>query len=213
MARQSVKEYFDSYALGFDNIYEGRQTLPEKITNRFLRKSITRRFLKTIQECSPVEGKTVLDIGCGSGRYSTSLAVAGAEQVLGIDFSRKMIELAQARAEQLNVQDRCVFVVEDFLNYEFSNSFDYSIATGFMEYVSEPIRTVSKIVKLTNRKAIFSFPDSKGILAWQRRFRYKWKCPLFMYNRRDIFDLFAKSSFNDLTIEKISRDYFVIVTM
>lgn len=213
MARQSVKEYFDSYALDFDNIYEGRQTLPEKITNRFLRKSIMRRFLKTIRECSPVEGKTVLDIGCGSGRYSTSLAVAGAEQVLGIDFSRKMIELAQERAEQLNVQDRCVFVVEDFLNYEFSNSFDYSIATGFMEYVSEPIRTVSKIVKLTNRKAIFSFPDSKGILAWQRRFRYKWKCPLFMYNRRDIVDLFAKSSFNDLTIEKISRDYFVTVTM
>lgn len=213
MARQSVKKFFNSYAVDFDNIYEGRQTLPEKITSRFFRKSIKKRFLKTIQECSPVEGKTILDIGCGSGQYTTALARAGAKNVLGIDFSQKMIELAEERAERLNVQDRCEFVIEDFLNYEFSNSFDYSIATGFMEYVSEPIQTVSKIVKLTNHKAIFSFPDSRGILAWQRRFRYRWKCPLFMYNRRDIVGLFENFSFKNIAIEKINRDYFVTVTM
>lgn len=213
MARQSVKEFFNSYAVDFDNIYEGRQTFPEKITSRFFRKSIKRRFSKTIQECSPVEGKTILDIGCGSGQYTTALALAGAKNVLGIDFSQKMIELAEERAERLNVQDRCEFVIEDFLNYEFSNSFDFSIATGFMEYVSEPIQTVSKIVKLTNHKAIFSFPDSRGILAWQRRFRYRWKCPLFMYNRRNIVDLFENFSFKDIAIEKINRDYFVTVTM
>jgi len=213
MARQSVKEFFNSYAVDFDNIYEGRQSLLEKISSRFLRKSIKRRFLKTIQECSPVEGKTILDIGCGSGQYATSLAVAGAKYVLGIDFSRKMIELAQKRTEQLNVQDRCRFVAADFMDYDFSKSFDYSIAIGFMEYVSEPNQAVVKIVKLTKNKALFSFPDSRGILAWQRRFRYRWKCPLFMYSRREIVNLFGEISCRDIAIEKINRDYYVTVTM
>ena len=213
MARQSVKDFFDLYAEDFDSIYEGQRSLTRKLIDRFLRKSIKDRFLKTMQGCSPVEGKTILDIGCGSGRYSTSLVAAGAEYVLGIDFSRKMIELAEERAEQLNMQDRCRFIAADFMDYDFTKCFDYSIAIGFMEYVSEPNQAVAKVVKLTKNKALLSFPDSRGILAWQRRFRYKWKCPLFMYNHRDIVDLFEKSSFKDLTIEKISRDYFVTVTM
>jgi len=213
LTKQSVKDFFDSYAEDFDSIYEGHRSLTRKLTDSFLRKSIRGRFSKTIRECSPVEGKTILDIGCGSGQYSTSLAAAGAEYVLGVDFSRKMIELAQKRAEQLNVQDRCKFIAADFMEHNFSESFDYSIAVGFMEYVSEPISPLMKIVKLTKNKALFSFPDSRGILAWQRRFRYRWKCPLFMYSRREIVDLFRKISCKDIAIEKISRDYYVTVTL
>ncbi len=213
MARQSVKDFFDSYSEDFDSIYEGRRSLAKKLTDRFLRKSIRGRYLKTVKECSPLEGKTILDIGCGSGQYSTSLAAAGAKYVLGIDFSRNMIELAQEKAEKLNVRDRCRFVTADFNGYDFSNYYDYSIAIGFMEYVSEPVQTITKIVKLTKNKALFSFPDSRGILAWQRRFRYRWKCPLFMYSRREIVDLFGRVSCKDVAIEKVNRDYFVTVTI
>jgi len=213
MARQRVKDFFDLYAEDFDSIYEGQRSLTGKLIDRFLRKSIKGRFLQTMQECSPVEGKTILDIGCGSGQYSTSLAVAGAKYVLGIDFSQKMIELAEERAERLNVQDGCRFVAANFMDYDFSKTFDYSIVMGFMEYVSEPNQAVVKIVKLTKNKALFSFPDSRGILAWQRRFRYRWKCPLFMYSRREIVDLLREISCRDIAIEKMSRDYFVTVTL
>jgi len=42
----------------------------------------------------PVEGKSVLDIGCAAGHLSAKLAAAGAE-VLGVDASEAMISLAR----------------------------------------------------------------------------------------------------------------------
>lgn len=44
-----------------------------------------------------VAGKRVLDYGCGDGRYAGKLAEMGAAEVVGIDSSEAMIELARAR--------------------------------------------------------------------------------------------------------------------
>jgi cyclopropane fatty-acyl-phospholipid synthase-like methyltransferase len=63
-----------------------------------------------------VEGKRVLDLGCGPGLYSSRLAAAGAS-VVGVDFSRNSIEYARAEAEKqaLNVDYRYSNYLEDDL--------------------------------------------------------------------------------------------------
>lgn len=48
-----------------------------------------------------VQGKTVLDLACGEGRFSRTMKQRGARHVVGVDISAKMIELAQ-QAEQQN---------------------------------------------------------------------------------------------------------------
>lgn len=45
----------------------------------------------------PLEGKAVLDLGCGYGWHCAYAAAKGASQVLGIDLSEKMIAEAGAR--------------------------------------------------------------------------------------------------------------------
>ena len=50
-------------------------------------------------------------------------------------------------------------------------------------------------------------------LAFQRKVRYRNRCPLFMYNRNQLVELFNKISVKDYSIEEISRDYFVSVYM
>jgi malonyl-CoA O-methyltransferase len=42
----------------------------------------------------PVARKVVLDLGCGTGRYSALLEAAGAATVVGVDFSRAMLRRA-----------------------------------------------------------------------------------------------------------------------
>ena len=42
-----------------------------------------------------VKGKKLLDIGCGFGKDSAHFAEVGAQEVYGIDTSKKMIELAR----------------------------------------------------------------------------------------------------------------------
>ena len=54
----------------------------------------------------PLEGKTVLDIGCGMGQHAKQYSVMGAESVLGIDISAKMLEYAREHNSADNVTYR-----------------------------------------------------------------------------------------------------------
>ena len=53
---------------------------------------------RTLELCRPVEGKRVLDLGCGEGYCARRLMRMGAAEVVGIDSSAQMI--AAARSEE-----------------------------------------------------------------------------------------------------------------
>src|SRR5437763_987938 len=53
-----------------------------------------------------VSGRRVLDLGCGAGQLAFYLAGAGAAEVLGIDLSERMIELARAHRSHPRVSYR-----------------------------------------------------------------------------------------------------------
>jgi 2-polyprenyl-3-methyl-5-hydroxy-6-metoxy-1,4-benzoquinol methylase len=204
--------FFDSYAREFDAIFTNRGSIFTRTINHFFRKSTRLRYLKTLEECRPIEGKTVLDIGCGPGHYGAMLARMGAARVVGIDFSGEMIRLAEASARRASVEKKCQFVQADFLNWRTEEKFDYVIAQGFMDYVPDAGARIEKILFLTRSKVFFSFPKDGGFLAWQRKLRYKWKCDLFLYRREQVEKLFEPWR-GQTKIEQISRDFFVTVDL
>ncbi len=55
---------------------------------------------QTLAALPNVAGKSVADIGCGTGRYAIQLMRLGAAQVAGIDFSPAMLEAAQRKAHK-----------------------------------------------------------------------------------------------------------------
>jgi hypothetical protein len=77
----------------------------------------------------------------------------------------------------------------------------------------DPKGVVEKAISLTRSKAFFSFPISGGVLAWQRRKRYRTRCDLFLYSEDQLGDLFASFGGIQFAIEKISRDFFVTVSV
>lgn len=202
--------FFNEYAPDFAAIYGTEGGLLRTAINRVLRRSMYLRFLETLAECQPLDGCTVLDVGCGPGHYAVEIALRGASRVTGIDIAPRMIELAKERAAQMMVVDRCRFTVQDFESVDEYVGFDYVILMGFMDYQELPAHVIERALRLTRRKALFSFPVSRGLLAWQRRVRYRRKCYLRMYSRDEIERLFASSGCSDVTIKKIARDYFVI---
>jgi putative methylase len=50
-----------------------------------------------------VRGKTVVDLGCGSGILAIAAALTGAEQVFGVDIDKEAVKIAERNAEKLNV--------------------------------------------------------------------------------------------------------------
>ncbi len=209
MPKQTVAEFFDAYASGFDAIYGNRNTPLNRLANRLLRKSMRLRFEKTVEGCQPIEGSSILDIGCGGGHYAVYLARLGATRVVGIDFAEGMLELAHKKARDFGVEGQCEFIHADFDTHHFERQFDYSIAMGFMDYVPDPARVIARALSLSRRRAFFSFPRSRGVLAWQRRLRYRRKCDLYMYDREELVKLFDESECRTANIERIARDYFV----
>ena len=63
----------------------------------------------------PLEGKAVLDLGCGYGWHCKYAAEQGAAEVLGIDLSHRMI----AEAEQRNTDSRITYRVCGIEEYEY----------------------------------------------------------------------------------------------
>ncbi|MFH1622966.1 MAG: METTL5 family protein [Candidatus Aenigmatarchaeota archaeon] len=67
-----------------------------------------------------IEGKTVFDLGCGSGRLAIGAALLGAERAVGVDVDDASIKLAKENAEAAGVDVE--FVLSDIA--EFSGECD-----------------------------------------------------------------------------------------
>ncbi len=210
---ERTSEFFDSYAADFDAIYGTRNTLTNRVINKYLRSSMRIRFEKTLAACNPIEGLTAIDIGCGPGHYAVALARSGAANVMGLDFADGMIDIAQRHARSAGVGDRCQFAFGDFLTFQTEVPFDYAIVMGFMDYMPDPRKVVEKALSITRRRAVFSFPADGGFLAWQRKLRYRKRCDLYLYDQAKLEAIFENTTADDVTIEKIARDYFVTATM
>jgi 2-polyprenyl-3-methyl-5-hydroxy-6-metoxy-1,4-benzoquinol methylase len=211
---ENVAKFFDSYAEGFNAIYGNRNTLVNRLVNKYLRSSMRLRFEKSIAGCQPIKGRSVLDVGTGPGHYAITLADQGAARVLGVDFAEGMIEVARKNAAHLGASSVCEFQFGDFHTYDFKGEkFNYGIAMGFMDYMAEPQTTVDLLLSLVTDKAFFSFPAAGGLLAWQRKLRYKSKCDLYLFSEADVRKLFDKSPAKRYELEPISRDFFVTAYM
>ena len=57
--------------------------------------------------------KTVVDLGCGTGRFSIGAALLGAKEVFGVDVDRDAVRAAQKNAETLGVKEKTHWIVAD----------------------------------------------------------------------------------------------------
>ena len=208
MSSERTSQFFDGYAHGFSAIYGNRSTPWNALINRLFRRSMMLRYQLTIEGCEPVQGRSVLDVGCGPGHYSVELARRGASRVLGIDIAPTMLQIARERAAHAGAAQVCRFAQADFMRQAFAEKFAYVIAMGFMDYASDPRAIVEKALALCKKRAFFSFPLDGGILAWQRKLRYRSRCDLYLYSAERVHSLFdgVPVRFN---ARKLDRDLFV----
>ena len=58
-------------------------------------------------------GKTIVDLGCGSGRLAIGAALLGAKEAVGIDIDGSAVRKAKENAEKLSLGDRLDWIVGD----------------------------------------------------------------------------------------------------
>ncbi|MBI5575901.1 MAG: class I SAM-dependent methyltransferase [Deltaproteobacteria bacterium] len=186
-----VKEYFEKCAERFDGFYreEKRGLIGQAAHLVFRKPGLVRRFQAAADLLGDVRGKSILDVGCGSGIYSIYFAGKGA-RVTGLDFSDNMIALARRNASEENCEVE--FAGGDFLSFETGRRFDHLLFIGVFDYVS-PGELPGYFVKaagMTDGKIVATFPKK---FVPQSLIRYCWlkrqDCPVYFYTRDRIEEI------------------------
>jgi 2-polyprenyl-3-methyl-5-hydroxy-6-metoxy-1,4-benzoquinol methylase len=168
-----VRNRFEWDAKNFDAIYRLERSWTSRWFNKMFRKAIFLRYDVTFEKAGDVTGKSVLDIGCGSGIYAVDFARRGARRVLGIDFSANMIDLARAEARRHEVGGVCEFRQLNFLDAELHEPFDVAIAMGVFDYLPDPTPFIQKMAKVTRGRMIISLPGHSLVREPARKLRYR----------------------------------------
>ena len=92
----------------------------------------------------------VLDLGCGHGALSISIAVAGASEVLGLDLAADLITFASdvVRQRYPGLAGRLHFACEDIRTLPQRHHYDYVVSKDGFEHIDELKDVVNSIAVL-----------------------------------------------------------------
>ena len=102
-----------------------------------------------VNKHSPLDGKAVLDVGCGGGILSESMAIAGAT-VTGIDMGEAPLNVARLHAVESNIDVEYLQLTAEELALQFPERWDIVTCMELLEHVPDPssvVRACSNMVK------------------------------------------------------------------
>lgn len=138
-----MKTSYDQFAGSYHNYMDDSHNF----WNKWLEYPHTIRFLNS----QDLKDKNVLDLGCGSGRYTKEFVRLGAK-VSGIDKSEKLIEIAER--ELPNVEFKVGSVEK--LPYQ-NSSFDYVFSGLVIDYLPDLKKAFSEVCRVLKPGGSFLF--------------------------------------------------------
>ena len=211
---RKVRDHFHDDAARFDAIYEKKKGVFAAFIDNFWRGVVQKRLEVNLEKLKPLKGKSVLDVGCGSGRFCFEYAKAGASRVVGVDFAPAMIEIADKLAKEMGVEKTCEFRVGAFPEAVQGEMFDASTANGFFDYIDDPVSIITAMREMTRETMIMSFPKAYEWRIPIRRIRFWMKgTPLFLYTKKQVEEIMQKAGVTNYEWINLDRDYLVVARL
>ena len=148
---------------------EGVQRMFDRIApvydamNRVMTGGLDRRWRRITVEQVVREGDRVLDACCGTGDLALAARAQGAAEVVGLDFSPKMLERARAKGPGIE------WVQGDVLALPFEDASFDSATVGFgirnVDDLEAGLRELRRVLRPGGRLAILEITTPRGVLA------------------------------------------------
>jgi 2-polyprenyl-6-hydroxyphenyl methylase / 3-demethylubiquinone-9 3-methyltransferase len=103
--------------------------------------------LRYIELAASLRDAAVLDVGCGGGILSESMARAGAH-VVGIDLSRAVLDVAELHAMESKLAVEYQMLAAEQLAKERPAAFDLVTCMEMLEHVPDPVASVAALAAL-----------------------------------------------------------------
>jgi len=152
---------------------------------------------------APVEDKKILEIACGTGRFSVMLAQQGAD-VVGLDISAPMLGEGRRKAGQAGVDDHLEFLRGDAARLPFPDDhFDSVFAIRFFHLVDEPKRYLRELARVSSDQVVFETYN-----RFSGRSLYNWALPMGsrLYSRREVDGMLSAA---DLRLTDETHEFVV----
>lgn len=138
-AKSHDQIYTDSYPFWGDSLRIDPQRVERIFGDCYKPKTIThgrrKRRLLEFLDIDSIDGKTVLDVGCGNGSLSVYMAMHGAES-FGFDISVAGVQRARHIAEVNDVSDRTAFCIQSASNMAYrSEQFDIVLCSNVLHHI------------------------------------------------------------------------------
>jgi len=164
---------------------------------------------------------TILDLGTGPGYLPLEIVKKSPTiNVVGVDLSRKLIEIARSNSAKAGLADRLTFQAGNAGRLEFADSsFDMVISTGMLHSLKEPVAVLQEIHRVLKAGGeAWIFDPAKVASAVDRK---RWKAslnlrerfflwlfqlfglhkPIKTYTREQAIALIAKTDFENYRID------------
>jgi ubiquinone/menaquinone biosynthesis C-methylase UbiE len=161
-----------------------------------------------------VQSGRILEIGPGPGYIAIEIAklLPGVE-VVGLDVSPTMVEIASRNAEEVGVADRVSFRLGNAAQMPFpAESFDFVVSSGSLHHWKEPIRIFNEVYRVLKdggealigdlrRDAPRELKDelAAGIDSWLMRWGLRHSFSE-AHTRDELLEMLAQTSFSDYEV-------------
>jgi ubiquinone/menaquinone biosynthesis C-methylase UbiE len=184
--------------------YQADEIAQEYDVKRFSRggRLIDRREKRAVLEAlGPVEDQNVLEIACGTGRFTVMLAERGAD-ITGLDISSAMMAEGRKKARAAGVSDRIEFLRGDAARLPFPDDhFDTVFAMRFFHLADTPAKFLSEMCRVSKEQVFFDTFNDRST-----RVLYNWLLPMGsrLYGREEVHRLIDGAG---LTLTDASHDF------
>ncbi|WP_423999984.1 class I SAM-dependent methyltransferase [Haloarcula salina] len=166
--------------------YQADTVAEEYEAKRFSRggRLIDRREKQAVLDAiGPVADKNVLEVACGTGRFTVMLAERGAN-ITGLDISGPMLQQGREKAQATGVDDHVEFMRGDAARLPFPDDhFDTVFAMRFFHLADTPAAFLAEMRRVSKEQVFFDTFN-----RFSTRSIYNWALPMGsrLYSRWEI---------------------------
>jgi ubiquinone/menaquinone biosynthesis C-methylase UbiE len=149
----------------------------------------------------PVEDRKILEIACGTGRFTAMLAERGAD-IIGLDISGPMLQQGRERAQAAGVADSLEYMRGDAGRLPFPDDhFDAVFAMRFFHLADTPEDFLAEMRRVSNEQIFFDTFN-----RYSTRSLYNWALPMGsrLYSETEVIRLLGSA---DLRLVSAEHDW------